>query len=106
MDKKNLGTNIKTARKVLSLTSEQLAEKCNINATYLRQIESGLKIPSLPLFVTLCKELNTSPSALLSDVGADTPPDDAELYSICRQATPAQKSLIKDISRLIIEKYS
>lgn len=104
MDKSNLGKNIKAARKALALTGEQLAERCNINATYLRQIESGLKIPSLPLFIVLCQELKVSPSVLLSETGTDTTPDDTELYSIWQQATPAQKSLIKDFSRLIIER--
>ena len=105
MDKTNLGTNIRAARKAHALTGEQLAERCNINATYLRQIESGLKIPSLPLFIELCKALQTSPSALLAENDSDVLPDDEELCRILQRATPAQKSLIRDISLLIIEKY-
>ena len=40
MDKKLLGKRINTARKERSWTSERLSEACNINATYLRQIEA------------------------------------------------------------------
>lgn len=67
MDKKLLGRKINAARKDRGITGEQLAELCSINATYLRQIEAGTKIPSLPLFVTICKELKASPSYLLAD---------------------------------------
>ena len=55
MDKKLLGKRINTARKERGWTSERLAEACSINATYLRQIEAGTKIPSLPVFVSLCE---------------------------------------------------
>lgn len=40
MDKKLLGKRINTARKEQGWTSERLSEACNINATYLRQIEA------------------------------------------------------------------
>lgn len=68
MDKKGLGRRINAARKDRGLTSEKLSEACNITATYLRQIESGAKTPSLPMFATLCRELKVSPNYLLSDL--------------------------------------
>ena len=57
MGDKLLGRRINAARKDRGITSERLSELCNINDTYMRQIESGAKIPSLPVFVTICKEL-------------------------------------------------
>ena len=47
MDKKLLGKRINMARKERGWTGERLAETCSINATYLRQIEAGTKVPSL-----------------------------------------------------------
>lgn len=41
VDKKLFGTRINKARKDRGLTAEKLAEACNINSTYLRQIEGG-----------------------------------------------------------------
>lgn len=52
MDKKLFGMRINKARKDRGLTAEKLAEACNINSTYLRQIEGGKKLPSLPVFAT------------------------------------------------------
>ena len=60
MDKTLLGKRINTARKERGLTSERLSEACGINATYLRQIESGAKVPSLQVFVLLCQALRVS----------------------------------------------
>lgn len=57
MEKKTLGKRINITRKDHGITAEQLAERCSINATYLRQIEGGSKIPSLPLFIQLCNTL-------------------------------------------------
>lgn len=68
MDKKLLGKRINIARKERGWTSERLSEACNINATYLRQIESGAKVPSLQVFVLLCEALKVSPTYLLAEV--------------------------------------
>ena len=68
MDKKLLGKRINIARKERCWTSERLSEACNINATYLRQIESGTKVPSLQVFVLLCEALKVSPTYLLAEV--------------------------------------
>ena len=48
MERIGLGKYINIVRKDRGLTSDRLSELCNINATYLRQIESGVKIPSTP----------------------------------------------------------
>lgn len=48
MDKKLFGTRINKARKDRGLTAEKLAEACNINSTYLRQIEGGTAILQIP----------------------------------------------------------
>lgn len=55
MDKKLLGKRINIARKERGWTSERLSEACNINTTYLWQIGSGAKAPSLQVFVLLAK---------------------------------------------------
>lgn len=95
MDKKLLGKRINTARKDRKLTGEKLAEACNINATFLRQIEAGTKIPSLPVFVTICRELRVSPSYLLTDTLADSDARDIDiLFDLLNKATPTQIRMI------------
>ena len=67
MERKGLGKRINLVRKDRGFTAERLSEVCNINATYLRQIEGGTKIPSLPVFIDICKALKISPDYLLQD---------------------------------------
>lgn len=104
MDRKLLGKKINLARKSKGMTGEQLSEACNINATYLRQIESGAKTPSLPVFVSLCKELKVSASYLLSDILNDPEITEMdELQRLWQTATPKQIKLISSMIRSALE---
>ena len=67
MEKNGLGKRINAVRKDRGLTADRLSEMCNINATYLRQIEGGVKMPSLSVFIDICKALKISPDYLLQD---------------------------------------
>ena len=104
MDKKALGKRVNKARKDRGITGEKLAEACHINATYLRQIECGVKIPSLPVFVTICKELAVSPNSLLADeIPAASSQDIEALVGLCSTATPSQLRTITAMIRGAIE---
>lgn len=106
MDKKLLGQKINLARKDRGLTSEKLSEICNINATYLRQIESGAKVPSLPVFVSLCQALKVSPSYLLAELLPD--PEIREMDSLLelwKTATPSQIKLINSMIRSALDHF-
>lgn len=104
MDKKLLGKKINIARKDKGLTSEKLSELCNINATYLRQIESGAKMPSLPVFISICRELKVSPSYLLSDILADPEMQEMDALSeLWEKATPKQIKMVNSMIRSVLD---
>ena len=104
MDKKLLGKRINTARKERGWTSERLAEACSINATYLRQIEAGTKIPSLPVFVSLCEALNVSPTYLLIEVLPQQGTQDMDaLLELLQNATPKQLNMMVSMIRSALE---
>ncbi len=106
MDKKLLGRQINRARKDRGLTSEKLSEACNINATYLRQIESGAKAPSLPVFVSLCRELKVSPSYLLVEVLPDGECGDMDvLLELWQTATPTQIKIISSMVKSALQSF-
>ena len=67
MECKALGKRINMVRKDRGFTADRLSELCNINATYLRQIEGGTKVPSLPVFINICNALKISPDYMLRD---------------------------------------
>lgn len=104
MDKKLLGKKINIARKDKGLTSEKLSEFCNINATYLRQIESGAKMPSLPVFISICRELKVSPSYLLWDILADPEVQEMDALSeLWEKATPKQIKMVNSMIRSVLD---
>ena len=47
MEKSGLGKRINAVRKDRGLTADRLSEMCNINATYLRQIEGSANLAGL-----------------------------------------------------------
>ncbi len=106
MEDKGLGKRINMVRKDRGFTADRLSELCNVNATYLRQIEGGTKVPSLPVFINICNALKISPDYLLQDSLIDneiskireltelwesTSPGEQEIASIMIQAVLNRK---------------
>ena len=67
MDKLTMGDRIRESRKKRGLTQEALAEKIDITLEYISQIERGLKIPSMQVFIKLVEALDVSSDYLLRD---------------------------------------
>lgn len=74
--KKNLGNRIREIRISRSLTQEALAEKINLSAKSLSQIELGNNFVSAETLDELCSALNITPNVLFdfkySDVTKNT----------------------------------
>ena len=95
MKKENLGKRINTVRKDKNMTADQLSEQCNINATYLRQIEGGTKTPSLPVFISLCNALEVSSDYLLQDVLLNNGNNQLEeLSELWKEAPPSCRMMV------------
>lgn len=88
MDTKRFGKKIREKRKERGLTSQQLADLCHINDGYIRQMESGRKIPSMPLLISLCDILETSPNYLMEYVEDN---DDRAIWERICKLMPEQK---------------
>ena len=88
MDIKRFGKKLKEKRKQNGFTYQQLADTCHVNHGYIRQLESGLKMPSMQLMLSLCDILQTSPNYLLEDN------DDKEILERIYKLSPKQKQLL------------
>lgn len=105
MEENGLGKRINMARKDRGLTAERLSEMCSINATYLRQIEGGVKMPSLPVFVSICNALRVSPDYLLREVLVDNEVSEIrELTRLWEAASPGQQELAAAMIRAVLER--
>jgi len=56
-DRKLLGEGIRKYRKLAGLTQEKLAERIEINAVYMGQIERGYKVPTVDVLLRMARAL-------------------------------------------------
>ena len=104
MEGKGLGKRINMVRKDRGFTADKLSELCNINATYLRQIEGGTKVPSLPVFINICNALKISPDYLLRDSLSDNDVSKIkELTELWEHTSPSQQEIVAIMIRAVLE---
>ena len=65
---KYIGDNIHKYRTFYNLTREQLAEKSNLTASHIYQLEIGNSIPTLITAIDICNSLNISLSQLTDEL--------------------------------------
>jgi DNA-binding XRE family transcriptional regulator len=53
-----ISSQVQTARKNKGYTQEKLAEILDVNANTIKYIEQGRRIPSLPMLLRICWELD------------------------------------------------
>jgi transcriptional regulator with XRE-family HTH domain len=105
MEGKGLGRRINMVRKDRGFTADRLSELCNINATYLRQIEGGTKVPSLPVFINICNALKISPDYLLRDALEDNEVSKIrELAELWENTSPSQQKIAAAMIRAVLER--
>lgn len=66
-DQKEFGRRLKEARHHSKTSSTELGNACGVNPVYIRQIETGTKLPSVHLFVKICDNLQISPAYFLGN---------------------------------------
>lgn len=91
---KRLGRKIREKRKQCGLTSQQLADLCHVHDGYIRQLESGKKLPSMPLLLSLCDVLKTSPNYLLEYTEDN---DNKRIMDCLYKLSPEQKNAMISI---------
>ncbi len=105
METKGLGKRINMVRKDRGFTADRLSELCSINATYLRQIEGGIKVPSLPVFINICNALKISPDYLLRDSLTDNDVIKIrKLTELWESAPPGQQEIAAAMIQAVLER--
>lgn len=99
MNINNLGIEIKKNRKLLKLTQEQLAELIDVNPHYIYEIEKGLKIPSLPVLISISEQLHVSIDNLLIANVQNTDNDNDELDRLIKNLNDTQRLNLANVIR-------
>lgn len=103
MDKVSLGNRIQEARVNKGFTQAELSRAVDINEMYLSEIERGVKMPSMNLFIKLIVTLDVSADYILRDVtpaGKEYVFD--EVTEMLGGLTPQQRKTAVDILRAYI----
>lgn len=87
-----IGRNIKDIRKSLNQTQEEFAEKLNINAQFLSQVENGKVGISIDNAINICNTANCSSNKLFKDLIKS--PDIIDNYELL---TDRDKSVINQM---------
>ena len=99
-----MGDRIKEIRKKRSFTQEQLAEKLDISVEYVSQIERGLKMPSMQMFIKLVEVLDVSADYLLRDiVSTHDMYGNKQIASKLEKLTPKQRVALEAIIDTYVE---
>ena len=69
---RKIGENLAKRRKELNLKQYEVCERADINYKYLSNIETARSIPSLEVFIRLCKALETSPDDMIKGLSFDS----------------------------------
>lgn len=92
-----IGRNLKDIRKELNLTQEDFAEKLNINAQFLSQIETGKAGISIDNAINICNTANCSSNKLFKDLIKS--PDIIDKYDLL---TDRDKSIINKMITVLL----
>jgi transcriptional regulator with XRE-family HTH domain len=91
-----ISDRIRTQRKLLGVTQEQLAEYADLSTTHIARIELGNKTPSVRTLLQIAKALNINPADLVSE----EPP---VALSYTEQVAHALSGLTDTQSRFVVD---
>ena len=89
----SIGENIRTRRRRLGMTQEELAEKLNISREHLGRIERGKYGCSIDLLIELSYTLNASTDYLLLGRNPDRDQDRKQLLQVISQLSDIARNM-------------
>lgn len=94
-DYKGIGSRIKYYRSVRNISQEDLAAKLNVSRRHLTNIETGLKIPSLDLLISIANALDVSADDLLIDsLKHSSSMADTEIHKLLLDCNNDEKAIL------------
>lgn len=104
LDYKAIGKRIKIARIQADLTQEILAEKVNISATHLSNIETGTTRVSLTVIVNLANALSVTADDLLCDnVIKAKAQFEADINTLLENCDEYEVRIVKDVTEALVK---
>jgi len=99
LDYYKIGQRIRSYRKILGISQDQLAEQVGISVTHMSHIETGNTKLSLTVFVAIAKALNVPADNILYAETDNRSALSGELAAILNNISPQQLRIITDVIR-------
>ncbi len=104
MDQRAFGRKINRVRRGKGMTSETLAGVYDVNPVFIRQIESGRRLPSMNVFIRICNALQVSSDLLLEDsLERKEGNDKDEILELLTKLNNRQLGVVKVVAKSYIE---
>ena len=98
MERVALGKRIRESRIKKGYTQKNLADRAEIGVVYLSEIERGIKMPSLSIFIKIIDALEVSADYVLRDeLPSGGEYTCTEITEKLRTLTPCQRKIASDI---------
>lgn len=98
MERAALGKRIRESRIKKGYTQHYLAERADVGVVYISEIERGIKMPSLNIFIKLIDALDVSADYILRDeISAGKEHICMEITEKLLALTPSQRKTATDI---------
>lgn len=104
-NREEFGRRLREIRKKLKVTSDKLGVACGVNPVFIRQIEAGARVPSVPVFVKICDSLQISPAYLLGNEVQVAVTDQGweEMAREISQLSAESSDMVKEVLNSLIE---
>lgn len=98
-NREEFGKRLREIRKKLKITSDQLGTACEVNPVFIRQIETGARVPSISVFVKICDSLQISPTDLLGKEVQTLVTDNEweEIAAKMQQLSHSSQMIVKEV---------
>lgn len=101
----DVGERIKQLRKEHNMTSNELAELCNVSQPVISKLENGHRIPDVPTLKKICEVFNITLADFFApeDLSEPLENDLKELLNNAKNLSPEQIKSLSDFLKTIID---
>jgi transcriptional regulator with XRE-family HTH domain len=103
MNELKIGEQLKTLRKSLNLTTQEVANRVNISQSYISRFENNRSVPDVEMLAKILKVLGTDMTTFFSYFEKDKniPSDLAQLIEMSKQLTPEERMKLTEFLKVL-----
>ncbi|WP_018930669.1 helix-turn-helix domain-containing protein [Gracilibacillus lacisalsi] len=101
MEDLNIGDKLKNRRKLLNLTTQEVAKRVNISQSYISRFENNRAIPDIDMLSRILKALDTDLPTFFSTQKEELPDDLVHLMETAKKLSHEERVKLTEFLKLI-----